>query len=99
MNPLEKKNEITINHRTSLVKAEKAAENVRVLVMTVRARHVTDHAPTGKGATIRPVMVVRNMERSCHAFVESWWGFGTAKLKIMPMVMEIRRGVNLAPFH
>lgn len=86
-----------MSQSTSFRKAEKAAANVNVLVIRTIVTHITTHAPTGNGLRMRPEIVVRNMARSCHAFLDSWWGFGTAKLKIRPMAKQIMRGRGLAP--
>lgn len=69
INPLEKKKEVTMSQMTSLVKAEKAAEKVRVLVRTARVRQVKAQPPTGSGLRMRPEMVVRKSARSCHPLV------------------------------
>lgn len=84
---------------TSLVKAANAAANVKVFVTMVSVRQKKAHAPTGNGLRMRPEKVVRKMARSCHAFVESWWGFGTAKRKIRPIDMDMASGIGFAPFH
>lgn len=47
---------------------------------------------------ISPDIVVRKMASSCHAFLESRCGLGTAKLKINPIAMVMKKGSNLAPF-
>lgn len=47
---------------------------------------------------ISPDIVVRKMASSCHAFLESRCGLGTAKLKINPIAMVMTKGSNLAPF-
>lgn len=69
MKPREKKKEETMSQMTSLVKAEKAAEKVRVLVRTERVRQVKAQPPTGSGVRIRPEMVVRKRARSCQPLV------------------------------
>lgn len=84
---------------TSLVNAANAAANVKVFVTTVSVRQRKAHAPTGNGPRIRPEIVVRKMAKSCHALVESWWGFGTAKRKSMPINMDMASGIGFAPFH
>ena len=96
-NPRAKKKEITINQITSLVKALKAAENVKVLVTTVTVKPRIAQAPTGKGFKTRPVIVDKKMASNCHAFVETPAGFGTAKRTMMPIATEIRNGIGLAP--
>lgn len=66
-NPRAKKKEMTISQMTSLAKAEKAAGNGSVPVRTEAVRPRKAQAPTGRGLRIRPAMVERNMESSCHA--------------------------------
>lgn len=83
---------------TSLVKAENAAANVRVLVITASVRHVKAHAPTGNGLRMRPEMVVRKMERRDHAFGVSECGFGTANRRSNPMKIEMKKGMGFTPF-
>lgn len=82
---------------TSLVKAAKAEEKGKVLVITERVRQVKAQAPTGSGARIKPAMVVRKIAKSCHAWVETLVGLGMAKRMIKPIAMEIVSGISFAP--
>lgn len=83
---------------TSLVKALKAAEKVRVLVTTVAVRPRKAHAPTGSGLRTRPAMVERKMERSCQASGVTSTGLGTKKRTMRPMPTEITKGKGFAPY-
>lgn len=98
-NPLEKKNDTTISHITSFVKAEKAAAKVRVLVTTVSVRQTKAQAATGRGLRIRPTTVVMNMERRDQALAVTAAGLGTAKRRIRPRATQRSRGRGLTPFH
>jgi len=51
---------------TSFVNAEKAAENVKVLVATAVVTARKDHAPTGSGSSTRPAIVDAKIERRVH---------------------------------
>lgn len=97
-NPLAKKNEITINQITSFVNAPKAAEKVRVLVITEAVRPMKAQAPTGRGLSTRPAMVERKMARSCHACGVTSTGRGTRNRTARPTAREIARGTGFAPW-
>lgn len=58
---------MTISHMTSLVKAEKAAEKERVLVIMEAVSPRKAQAPTGRGLRTSPAMVERKMESNCQA--------------------------------
>lgn len=60
-----------MSQSTSFRKAENAAANVNVLVIRTIVTHINTHAPTGNGLRMRPKIVVRNMDRSRQAFVDS----------------------------
>lgn len=86
-----------MSQMTSLVKAEKALVKERVPVTTAEVRLINAHAPTGRGLSTRPAMVVRKIERSCHACIVTSTGLGIANRRMRPIATEITRGTNLAP--
>lgn len=96
-NPRAKKNEITINQMTSLVKALNAVVKVRVLVIMVVVSPNRAHAPTGNGESTSPAMVETKMERSCHACAVTSTGFGTTKRTSKPIAIESTKGTIFAP--
>lgn len=96
-NPLLKKNDTTINHMTSFVKAAKADWKGSVFVTTEIVRHTKAQAPTGKGARIRPAMVVKKIANNRHACFETSLGLGIAKQMRSPMESEIAIGIGFAP--
>ncbi len=61
-----KKKETTMSQMTSLVIAEKAWANVKVLVASVAVTAIKAQAPTGSGSNTSPRIVVTNMDRSVH---------------------------------
>jgi hypothetical protein len=88
---------MTINHMTSLVKAPKAAANVRVLVTTATVNPRNAHAPTGRGDNTRPAMVVKKMANNCHACVVTDAGFATRYRRARPKPTETTKGKGFTP--
>lgn len=88
---------MTINQITSLVKALKAVENVRVLVRIETVRPRNAQAPTGNGLMMRPAMVERKMESNCQAWGVTSRGLGIRKRTMRPKEIEIIKGMGLAP--
>lgn len=97
-NPRAKKKEITMSQMTSLVKAPKAEEKVRVFVRIEVVSPRKAQAPTGKGLRTRPAMVERKIASNCHACRETSGGLGTAKRRRSPIEREIAKGTIFAPW-
>ena len=64
--PLAKKKETTMSQITSLVKAEKAAEKVKVFVAMAVVTARKAQAPTARGSKTNPAMVETKIERRLH---------------------------------
>lgn len=96
MNPRAKKKARAISHGIGSPKAEKAAENVRVLVRTDAPSPISATAPSGSGWVMIPTIVARNIASSCQAFLETPAGTGTNQ-RMTPVAMEARRGAMAAP--
>jgi hypothetical protein len=80
---------------TSSVKAEKAAEKVRVLVRRDVVRPRKAHEPTGRGPSTRPATVDTNIASNCHACCDTSGGLGTRNRIARPIPMDIERGSSL----
>lgn len=82
---------------TSLVKALKAVEKVKVLVTMEVVRPRKAQAPTGKGLRTRPAIVERKIESNCQACIVTSGGLGTNRRTIKPIEMDNMRGSTLTP--
>lgn len=82
---------------TSLVKAEKAAEKVRVLVAMAVVTARKAHAPTANGSSTRPAMVETKIERRFQPCMVMPSGTGTRKRRANPREMERMNGIGFAP--
>ncbi|KAI3784401.1 hypothetical protein L1987_43500 [Smallanthus sonchifolius] len=81
MNPLLKKNDTTIIHITSLVKASNKFLNGSVLVITEIVKHTKAHAATGKGQKMSPAMVGwRNRRSPMETEISNGIGFAPGNL-------------------
>lgn len=86
-----------MSHITSLVKALKAAGNVRVPETMEVVRPRKAQAPTGRGLRTRPAMVDKKMASNCQACGVTWTGLGTRNRTARPMATERMKGAILAP--
>lgn len=86
-----------MSQMTSLVKAEKAAAKVRVLVATAVVTDRKAQAPTGIGSSTSPAMVDTKMESRVQPCMLMPAGTGTRKRSTRPTAMERARGSGLAP--
>lgn len=98
MNPRAKKKARAMSQGMGSPKAEKAAENVNVLVKTEAPRPSRATAPRGSGWAMIPTMVARKMASNCHAFLETPDGTGTNH-RINPVAIEAIKGFSAAPCH
>ena len=98
MKPLAKKKASAMSHGIGSPKAEKAAENVRVLVSTEAPRPRSATAPSGSGCVMMPTMVARKIASSCHAFLETPAGAGTNH-RMTPVAIDAASGFIAAPCH
>ena len=76
-----------------------ACWNVSVFVTTVMERPQNAHAPTGKGVSTSPVIVLRNIASSVHASGTTAAGHGTRNFTTTPTATEIIAGPSFAPVH
>jgi hypothetical protein len=76
-----------------------ACWNVSVFVTTVMERPQNAHAPTGKGVSTSPVIVLRNIASSVHASGTTAAGHGTRNFTTTPTATDIIAGPSFAPVH
>ena len=87
-------------HGISLAKAEKAAENVRVLVTIVAPKPSMATAPSGSGCVMMPAMVPRKIASRCQAEVVTPAGGGmnhTAAARPTQVASFLRSAPHLMP--
>jgi hypothetical protein len=94
---LAKKKDTTMSQMTSLVKAEKVAAKVRVLVAMAVVADRKAQAPTGIGSRTSPAIVDTKMDSSVQPWRVMPAGTGTRKRSARPREMESTRGTGLAP--
>lgn len=80
----------------SLAKAEKAAGNVRTLVIIEAPRPSIATAPRGRGCVMMPTMVPRKMASRCHACSATPAGGGTNQTMVA-MLTQMPRFFMSAP--
>mmetsp|Transcript_26049 Transcript_26049/g.66254 ORF Transcript_26049/g.66254 Transcript_26049/m.66254 type:complete len:277 (+) Transcript_26049:2006-2836(+) len=95
--PLAKKKDTTMSQMTSLVMALNACAKVSVFVARVTVTAMKAHAPTGRGSSTRPRMVVTKIDSSVHPCVVMPSGMGIRKRIARPTARAWRAGMIFTP--